>query len=222
MSRRPTARPIPTALQAWPATQTTLMRVADLLPYARNARTHSPEQVEQIVASIREFGFTNPVLVDEANNIIAGHGRVMALKEMGHEQVPVMVARGWSEAQRRAYVLADNKLALNAGWDEALLALEIKDLQGLGFDLSLTGFSSLEISALFPEQRSAEDEAADQDAPEVPPIPTSQRGDTWILGRHRIRCGDSTVREDVAALLADAKPHLMVTDPPYGVSYDAD
>lgn len=135
----------------WPADRVERRKVADLIPYARNARTHSDEQVAQIAASIREWGWTTPVLIDEAGGIIAGHGRVMAARKLGLADVPVMVAAGWSEAQKRAYVLADNKLALNAGWDDDLLKLELKNLDALGFDLQLTGFAIGELTALFDE-----------------------------------------------------------------------
>lgn len=188
-----------------------------LVPYARNARTHSPEQVGQIAASMREFGWTYPVLVDEEDSIIAGHGRVLAAQKLKLPEVPVMVARGWSEAQKKAYILADNKLAENAGWDEALLRVELADLQAEGFDLSLTGFSSLELTGLF----STQDGNTDPDeTPEPPATPTSQAGDLWRLGDHRLICGDCTDKATVERVLDGQKPHLMVTDPPYGVEYD--
>lgn len=187
-----------------------------LVPYARNARTHSPEQVGQIAASMREFGWTYPVLVDEEDSIIAGHGRVLAAQKLKLPEVPVMVARGWSEAQKKAYILADNKLAENAGWDEALLRVELADLQAEGFDLSLTGFSSLELTGLF----STQDGNTDPDeTPEPPATPTSQAGDLWRLGDHRLICGDCTDKATVERVLEGQKPHLMVTDPPYGVEY---
>ena len=138
--------------QIWPADKVERRSVADLTPYARNARTHSPEQVDQIAASIREWGWTVPVLVDEQGGLIAGHGRVLAAKKLGIAEIPVMVATGWSEAQKRAYVLADNKLALNAGWDEDLLKVELAELSGLDFDLSLTGFGEGEIADLLAEK----------------------------------------------------------------------
>lgn len=219
MTRRPAAAK-PKARPDWPAAETAMRAIETLIPYVRNARTHSEAQIEQIARSIASFGFTNPILVDENSNIIAGHGRVLAAKKLGYPEVPVVVARGWTEAQRRAYVLADNQLALNAGWDPALLALELKDLQGFGFDISLIGFSDAEIKEFFPEQQDAEDAAADEDAPEPPERPVTRRGDIWLLGEQRIMCGDSVSRDDVAALLAGCKPHLMVTDPPYGVEYN--
>ena len=192
--------------------------VKSLVPYARNARTHSEEQVGQIAASMREWGWTNPVLVDEQGTIIAGHGRIQAAQKLGITEAPVMVTRGWSEAQKKAYVLADNQLALNAGWDVEKLAVELGDLSGAGFDLNLLGFSDAELAKLTAEKTEG---LTDPDAvPEAPAVPVTAPGDTWQLGKHRIRCGDSTVATDVEALLAGVKPHLMVTDPPYGVVYD--
>lgn len=194
--------------------------MASLIPYARNARTHSDDQVAQIAASIREWGWTTPVLVDEAGGIIAGHGRVMAARKLGLAEVPVMVAAGWSEAQRRAYVLADNKLALNAGWDTDLLKVELGELQEGGFDLGLTGFSGDELAALMAEALPG---LTDPDeVPEPPAAPVTALGDVWVLGRHRIVCGDCTDALVVEKALNGVKPHLMVTDPPYGVVYDAD
>jgi DNA modification methylase len=206
-----------TAIQ-WPADRVERRSVASLVPYARNARTHSDEQVAQIAASIREWGWTTPVLVDEDGGIIAGHGRVMAARKLGLADVPVMVAAGWSEAQRRAYVLADNKLALNAGWDTELLKVELGELQGDGFDLGLTGFSGDELAALLAE---ASPGLTDPDeVPEPPAEPVSVLGDVWVLGRHRIACGDCTDPLVVEKALNGVKPPLMVTDPPYGVEYD--
>ena len=207
---------IQTSVQEWPADRVERRKVIELVPYARNARTHSAGQVEKIAASIREWGWTNPVLVDQAGGIIAGHGRVLAAQKLGIAEVPVMVAAGWTEAQRRAYVLADNRLALDAGWDEDMLRTELADLGELGFDLPLTGFSAVELGKLMPN-------VAEGDAEFLPAVPehaVSRLGDLWILGDHRIICGDSTDPAVVAELLAGAKPHLMVTDPPYGVDYD--
>jgi DNA modification methylase len=189
-----------------------------LVPYARNARTHSDAQVAQIAASIREWGWTNPILVDEAGGIIAGHGRVMAARKLGIADVPVMVARGWSEAQKRAYIIADNKLALNAGWDDDLLRVELSDLRGMGTDLSLIGFGEDEIAALLAEPSVG---LTDPDAvPETPAAPVTVLGDLWQLGRHRLVCGSATDVATVARVLNGVQPHLMVTDPPYGVEYD--
>jgi DNA modification methylase len=205
-------------MRSWPADKVKRWPIAKLIPHARNARTHSPEQVDQIAASIREWGWTNPVLVAEDGTIIAGHGRVLGARKLGLTEAPVMVAKGWTKAQRQAYALADNKLALNAGWDDAMLALEIADLQEIGFDVSLTGFSEDEIAALGGNTNNG---LTDPDeVPEPPAQPVSVAGDVWVLGRHRLLCGDSTVSTHVAKVLAGVKPHLMVTDPPYGVDYD--
>jgi DNA modification methylase len=203
----------------WPADSVSRRSVATMIPYARNARTHSDAQVAQIAASIREWGWTAPILVDEAGGIIAGHGRVLAAYKLGIADVPVMVATGWSEAQKRSYILADNKLALNAGWDESLLRIELSDLRDLGADLALIGFSADELAALTVDQN--EGLTDPDDVPEPPVDPVSRLGDVWVLGRHRLHCGDSTAVESVDAVLAGVKPHLMVTDPPYGVAYDA-
>lgn len=202
----------------WPADKVERWPIERLIPSARNARTHSAEQVDQIAASIREWGWTNPVLVTEEGTIIAGHGRVLGAKRLGLTEAPVMVAAGWTKAQIKAYALADNKLALNAGWDEALLALEIGELQDLGFDLGLTGFSPDEIASLV--NTGCQGLTDPDDTPEVPAEPVSKLGDLWVLGRHRLICGDSTTRSDVQLVLGDVRPHLMVTDPPYGVEYD--
>lgn len=203
---------------AWPADKVERRKVASLVPYARNARTHSAEQVDQIAASIREWGWTVPVLVDEAGGLIAGHGRVMAAKKLGISDVPVMVAAGWSEAQKRAYVLADNKLAMNAGWDTDLLKVELADLKALDFDIDLTGFGGGELADLLAEKT---DGLTDPDeVPEPPAEPVSVLGDVWLLGNHRIICGDSTDADCIGKLLGPVKPHLMVTDPPYGVNHD--
>jgi DNA modification methylase len=192
--------------------------VADLLPYARNARTHSDAQVAQIAASIREFGFTNPILVDGERGVIAGHGRLMAARKLGMAEVPTIELSHLTPAQRRAYVLADNKLALNAGWDDEMLRLELGELRDEGFDLGLTGFEPDEIGKLLID---ATDGLTDPDEVPAPPeTPVSRLGDVWILGRHRLVCGDSTDPAAVAAALNGVRPHLMVTDPPYGVDYD--
>jgi len=189
-----------------------------LIPYARNARTHSDAQVAQIAASIREFGFTNPLLVDGDNGIIAGHGRLLAARKLGMAQVPVIELAALSEAQKRAYVLADNKLALNAGWDAELLALEFSDLEALGFDLALTGFGADEIAAL--SNLGIRGLTDPDEIPATPKQATTLPGDVWLLGKHRLICGDSTKPEDVQRVLNGVKPHLLVSDPPYGVSYD--
>jgi hypothetical protein len=166
---------------------------------------------------MKEWGWTNPVLMDEEGGIIAGHGRVLAARKLGYADIPVMVARGWSKAQKRAYIIADNKLTLNAGWDEALLRVELADLAEMGFDLSLTGFGEQELAALSASGGGLTDP---DEAPELPLHPISELGDAWVLGRHRLVCGDSTDADAVAKALHGVKPHLMVTDPPYGVKYD--
>lgn len=201
----------------WPADRVERRAIEGLIPYARNARTHSDAQVAQIAASMREWGWTNPVLVDEAGGIIAGHGRVLAARQLGFTEVPVMVAEGWSEAQKRAYVITDNQLPLNAGWDLELLGSEVKGLQEWGFDTTLLGFPNLD--ALLAAQGAAGLTDPDS-APEAPENPVATRGQLWALGRHRLLCGDATCAEDVQRVLGGVDPHLMVTDPPYGVNYD--
>ena len=204
----------------WRAAEIRQVPVASLVPYARNARTHSPEQVAQIAGSIREFGFTNPVLIDETGGIIAGHGRVLAAQKLGLDAVPCIVLAHLTKTQRRAYALADNKIALNSGWDDELLRLEIADLKLDGFDLDLTGFNELELGALLAE--TTEGETDPDDIPDPLPASVTRPGDVGLLGRHRLMCGDSTDADTVAAALNGVAPHLMVTDPPYGVEYDAD
>ena len=206
-----------TITRAWPADSVERRPIARLVPNARNARTHSPAQVAQLADSMREWGWTNPVLVDEGGAIIAGHGRVLAAVELGFADVPVMVAQGWSEPQKRAYALADNQLALNAGWDMDTLADELRGLKEWDFDLSLLGFADLD--ALLARGAGLTDP---DDAPEAPAVPVSQPGDVWLLGRHRLVCGDCADADTVAAALNGVTPHLMVTDPPYGVEYDPD
>jgi len=182
-----------------PADKVEKWKISKLIPYARNARTHSDEQVGQIAASIKEWGWTTPVLVDEHGGIIAGHGRTLAAQKLEMTEVPVMVAKGWTEAKKRAYVLADNKLALNAGWDNEMLALELAELQGLDFDLDLTGFSAEEIEALIPVE--VTEGLTDEDkVPEIPKQPVTREGDVWVLGKHRVMCGDSCNVESVTKL----------------------
>ena len=192
-----------------------------LRPYERNARTHSAEQVAQIAASIVEFGFTNPVLVDSHDGIIAGHGRLMAASELGLKTVPVVVLDHLSERQRKAYILADNQLALNAGWDTDLLRAELQDLAEQDFDLSLIGFSDDELADLLPDVEELPPEDADDEAvPEAPAEPVSKPGDVWLLGKHRVMCGDSTAITEVERLMAGGKADLLLTDPPYNVAYE--
>ena len=191
-------------------------RVDDLIPYARNSRTHSDAQVAQIAASVREFGWTNPVLVDGENGIIAGHGRVLAARKLGMEEVPCIELSGLSDTQRRAYIIADNKLVLNAGWDDELLALELGELGDLGFDLSLTGITQDEIDALTPEQ--LQEGLTDDDAvPEVQDEPVSKLGDVWVLGKHRVMCGDSTSIDAVDTLMDGGRASFCFTSPPYNL-----
>ena len=193
-----------------------LIAVDDLIPYAMNARTHSDAQVAQIAASIREFGFTNPVLIDEANNLIAGHGRVLAARKLKMELVPAIVVTGLDENRRRALVIADNQLALNAEWDEEKLVAE---LQSMSVDMQkLTGISDEELLAML---KPAEIEGlTDEDAvPEAPADPVSRLGDVWLLGRHRLMCGDSTSIDAVERLMDGRKADMVLTDPPYGVSF---
>jgi len=193
--------------------------VEDLIPYARNARTHSDEQVDKIAASIREFGFLNPIITDGENGIVAGHGRIMAAKKLGMHEVPTVEAAHLTDAQKRAYILADNRLALDAGWDHELLRVEFTELQDAGFDLNLTGFSDDEIAALEPDPE-PEEGLTDEDAvPEEPETPVTVEGDVWILGNHRLMCGDSTSIDAVERLVGPTKGDMIFTDPPYGMSY---
>jgi len=202
-----------------PADKVERWSIDKLTPYARNSRTHSDEQISQLAASIKEWGWTTPVLVDEDGSIIAGHGRTLAAQRLKMTEVPVMVAKGWSDAKKRAYVIADNKLALNAGWDNEMLALEFSELQGMDFALDLTGFTADEIAALMPEE--IEPGQTDEDAvPEVPEQPVTVLGDVWILGKHRLMCGDSTSIDAVDKLMDGGKADMVFTDPPYGIGLD--
>jgi DNA modification methylase len=191
--------------------------IDSLIPYIKNSRTHSDHQVAQIAASIKEFGFTNPVLLDEHGSIVAGHGRVMAARKLKLGEVPT-ITLGWlTDTQRRAYVIADNKLALNAGWDDEMLRLELGELGDLGFDLDLTGFSEDEIAALMPEQ--IEPGLTDEDeVPEISETPVTVLGDVWILGKHRLMCGDSTSIDAIEKLTEKQSIDMVFTDPPYGVA----
>ena len=192
-----------------------MTRVGDLTPYARNARTHSDEQVAQIAASIKEFGWTNPILVDGEKGLIAGHGRLAAARKLGMEEVPVIELTHLSETQKKALILADNKLALNAGWDAELLNLELEELELEGVDLNLVGFGEEERDALRPEV--VNEGLTDEDAvPETPEEPITKPGDIWILGKHRLMCGDSTSVDAVDRLMNGDKAQTFLTDPPYG------
>jgi DNA modification methylase len=202
----------PENLEHWP--------LGRFKPYDKNARTHSPDQIEQIAASMREFGFTNPILADADNGIIAGHGRLEAAKLLGLATAPVIVLGHLTPEQRRAYVLADNKLALNAGWDDALLASELRALQDIDFDLSLIGFSDDELAALLPEIGEEEGTGDEEEVPETPVHPVTRIGDVWILGRHRLICGDSTSAQVLDTLCDGELIECLWTDPPYNVAYE--
>ena len=207
-------------MKSWPADKVLRRRIDGLEPYPKNARVHTPAQITQIAKSIQAYGFTVPVLTDEGGKIIAGHGRVEAAKALGLEEVPTVRATGWTEAQRRAYTILDNKLALNAGWNEALLGAEFAELEALGFDLGDLAFDPAELAAIRDTLAAG---ATDPDeAPEAPAVPIAATGDLWALGRHRLLCGDATRAEDAQKLLGAVRPRLMVTDPPYGVEYDPD
>ncbi|QFQ87411.1 DNA methylase [Paracoccus kondratievae] len=192
-----------------------------LVPYARNARTHSEAQVAEIAGSIREFGFTNPVLIAEDGTLIAGHGRVLAARLLGMDTVPTITLTGLSDSQRRALVLADNRIALNAGWDESLLALELSDLKDAGVDLGILGFEDGELDRLLAGTEGEEEGSTlPVVIPEPPRNPASRTGDLWILGDHRLLCGDSTSHDDVRRLMNGERAILFATDPPYLVDYD--
>jgi len=195
--------------------------IEKLIPYVNNARTHSDAQVAQIAASIKEFGFNNPVLIADDNSIIAGHGRVMAARKLGKDTVPAVRLSHLTEMQRKAYILADNKLALNADWDNSLLAIELADLKDLGFDTDLTGFSADEIAALMPVELT-EGLTDEDEVPEVPVDPVTKMGDVWLLGKHRLMCGDSTSIDAVDKLMDGQKADMVFTDPPYGMFLDTD
>lgn len=198
------------------------IKVNDLIPYANNSRLHSDEQVLQIASSIKEFGFLNPIIVDGDNGIIAGHGRVMAAKKLGIEELPCIDASHLTPAQKKAYVIADNKIALNSEWDVDALRIEFEALREMDFDVELTGFTLDEIGDLEIEEIAPEyEEDADGEVIEPPPEPKTKEGDVWILGKHRLMCGDSTSIDAVEKLLNGAKIDLVFTDPPYGVEYQS-
>lgn len=190
-----------------------------LVPYARNARTHSKEQILQLRASLREFGFVNPIIVDKDLNIIAGHGRILAAKEEGITEVPCVFAEYLTEAQKRAYIIADNRLALSAGWDAEMLSVEIADLQGADFDVTLLGFDNAELNKLLSGIEDVKDDDFDVGA-ELKNPPITQLGDLWLLGNHRLVCDDSTKPETFALLMDGKQANLVVTDPPYNVNYE--
>lgn len=199
-------------IERWP--------IERLIPYARNARTHSLSQVSQLAASIREFGFTNPVIVNRKGGIICGHARVLAARQLGLSDVPVVILDHLTETQLRAYIIADNKLALNAGWDEELLALELQELKLAGFDAELTGYPAEEIDRLIAELNGPAEGLTDADTvPETPVRPVTRPGDLWLLGPHRLYCGDATEAAAYAAVLGDGLADMVFTDPPYNVDY---
>ena len=201
--------------------QTTEYYIADvksLIPYARNARTHSDMQVAQIAASIKEFGFLNPIVITEDNTILCGHGRLMAAQKLGLKKVPCVKESHLTETQRRAFIIADNKLSLNAGWDNELLSVELTELQGADFDLDLLGFDEKELSQLFDEGNEIQEDEFDVETELTKPT-FSKLGDIWTLGRHRLVCGDSTKEETYKSLMGKKKANLVMTDPPYNVDY---
>jgi DNA modification methylase len=195
--------------------------IEDLIPRATNPRTHSPEQAAQLAASIREWGWTNPILVGADKDIIAGHARLMAARKLGMIEVPVIVLRHLSEAQRRALVIADNQLALNSGWDEEMLRLELAMLQDDKYNLDLVGFDDEESARLLADQEGAEGLTDEDAVPEITETPVTAPGDLWILGSHRVLCGDATSASDIAKLMAGDAADLVFTDPPYNVNYQS-
>ena len=201
-------------------TEMQLIPLGKLVPYVNNARTHSPEQLTKLRSSLREFGFINPVIIDREFNVIAGHGRIAAAKEEGMEEAPCVFVDYLTEAQKKAYILADNRMALDAGWDEELLRIEIESLQGADFDVSLTGFGEDEIADLFAGdgEKNVKDDDFDLSAA-LEKAAFVERGDIWTVGRHRLLCGDATSADDVAALMDGKKANLIVTDPPYNVAF---
>ena len=200
-------------------TEMQLVSIEKLVPYVNNARTHNAEQIMKLRSSLREFGFINPVIIDKEYNIIAGHGRVTAAKEEGIKEVPCVFVDYLTEAQKKAYILADNRMAMDAGWDEELLRVEIEALQAEAFDLSLTGFDDKELSDLFKNDADVQEDDFDVDA-ELEKPTFSKTGDVWTLGRHRLVCGDSTKADTFEVLMNGRKANLVVTDPPYNVNYE--
>lgn len=199
------------AIEMWPLER--------LVPYERNPRTHSPEQVTRIAASIEQFGFNNPLLVDSQDGIIAGHGRLLAARQLGLGEVPVIVLDHLTDAQRRAYVIADNKLAELAGWDDELLALELATLDGEDFPLEVIGFTDQELAALLDGDPDEDAQEAEDEVPAAPASAVSRPGDLWLCGEHRVLCGDATVGADLDRLLGGQRAAMVFTDPPYNVDY---
>ena len=202
----------------WPSLNPQLLSVEDLIPYVNNARIHSQDQINQVAASINEWGFTNPILIDEKNMILAGHCRLLAAQKIKLDKVPVIIARGWSEEQKKAYIIADNKLSLNSSWDDELLKLDLKSLENNGFNLDLVGFNSFELSELMFEAQK-EGLTDEDDVPEAPEKPVTVEGDIWLLGNHRLMCGDSTSIDAVEKLMDGSKANMVFTDPPYNIDY---
>ncbi|MDD4370413.1 MAG: site-specific DNA-methyltransferase [Anaerostipes sp.] len=201
-------------------TEMQLVAVSKLVPYVNNARTHNAQQITKLRSSLREFGFINPVIIDREYNVIAGHGRILAAKEEGIEEVPCVFVDYLTPAQKKAYILADNRMAMDAGWDEELLRVEIEALQAESFYVGLTGFDEKDIAELFAgEDGDAQDDDFDVDE-ELQKPPVSKNGDVWLLGNHRLICGDSTKEETYAVLMDGKKANLVVTDPPYNVNYE--
>ena len=200
-------------------TEMKLVPIGKLVPYVNNARTHSPEQINKLRSSLREFGFINPVIIDRDFGVIAGHGRILAAKEEGIAEVPCVFADHLTEAQKKAYIIADNRMAMDAGWDEELLRVEIEALQAEAFNLSLTGFDDKELSDLFKDDADVQEDDFDVDA-ELEKPTFSKTGDVWTLGRHRLVCGDSTKADTFEVLMNGRKANLVVTDPPYNVNYE--
>jgi hypothetical protein len=206
-------------IRLWPADRLERWPIERLIPYANNARLHSEADLDKLAAAIRKWGWTTPVLVDEGGNLLAGHGRVAAAPRAGVTSIPVIVARGWSEEEKRAYRVADNQLAARASWDFERLHNELEGLGATGFDLDLIGFDPDELQKILIGLGSSGFTDPDS-VPEVPEQPVTRVGDIWLLGDHRVGCGDSTNATDVSRVLAGSEPNLMVADPPYGVAYD--
>lgn len=201
-------------------TEFQLVDINKLVPYANNARTHNKEQILKLRSSLREFGFVNPVIIDREYNVLAGHGRIMAAKEEGIAEIPCVFVDHMTEAQKKAYILADNRMALDAGWDEELLSVEMQELQDLGFDLSMTGFDEKELTDLLGVDTDGDAKEDDFDlSVALEKAAFVRRGDVWTVGRHKLMCGDATSAEDVSNLMGDTKANLILTDPPYGVSF---
>lgn len=203
-------------------TEMQLVAVSKLIPYVNNARTHSAEQVMKLRSSLREFGFINPVIIDREFNVITGHGRILAAKEEGILEVPCVFVDYLTEAQKKAYILADNRMAMDAGWDEELLRIEIEALQSEDFDIGLTGFDESEIADLFGSDDTSDVKDDDYDlSAALEKAAFVERGDIWTVGRHRLMCGDATSSEDVATLMDGKKANLIITDPPYNVAFES-